>query len=103
MSDSYEELFDSLKALGGSISALQQQAVQEYTPVVEQIIISRSRDEKHIEHTLDGLLDFCGHDSVLQLFKSLCRHYYDFAPQAAAEYVRFYREMWDSADKEESQ
>ena len=92
----YDDLLSSLKALGGSLSALHQQAVQEYTPVVEHIISSRSRDEKYIERTLDGLLSFCSHDGVLRLFKSLCRHYYGFAPQAASEYVQIYREMWDN-------
>jgi len=32
----------------------------------------------------------------LTLFKSLCRHYYDIDPSAAAGYVNAYREMWDT-------
>jgi len=43
---------------------LQQQAAQQYQPVVDDILRTRSRDIQHIEHTLDGLLDFCGHRSL---------------------------------------
>ena len=49
----------------------------------------------HIEHALDGLLSFCGHEPVLQLYKNICRHYFAFNPAAAAVYVYAYRGMWD--------
>jgi hypothetical protein len=57
---------------------------------------SRSRDTRHIEHTLDGLLDFGGHEPVLQMYKQLCRHYWDIDPAATADYVNAYRQYWDS-------
>ena len=70
----------TLKAIGtlaASMRDLQQQAAQAYLPIVDDILRTRSRDTRHIEHTLDGLLDFCGHEPVLQLYKKLCRHYWD--------------------------
>jgi hypothetical protein len=32
--------------------------------------------------------------------KSLCRHYWEFNPQATASYINAYRKMWDSDDRE---
>ncbi len=90
---------DSMRAihtLVGSLRDLQRQAAQQYLPVVEEILRTGSRDTQHIERTLDGLLDFCGHEPVLQLYKRLCRHYWDIDPTATAEYVNAYRETWDS-------
>ena len=100
MSDS-EPLPQSIRDLAARLQALNRQAAREYTPVVEGILRSRSRDVRHIEQTLDGLLDFCGYDPALLLFKRLCRHYSEIDPAATADYVRFYREMWDSEEEED--
>ena len=86
----------AIRTLAGSMRNLQQQAAQQYLPVVDDILRTRSRDTQHIAHTLDGLLDFCGHEPVLQLYKKLCRHYWDIDPAATADYVNAYREYWDS-------
>jgi hypothetical protein len=67
-----------------------------YQPVVGAILCTGSRDVAYIEHTLDALLDFCGHAPVLELYKALCRHYWDIDPAATAHYVHAYRELWDS-------
>ena len=83
-------------SLARSLRDLQQQAAQQYKPVVDDILLSRSRDIRHIEHTLDGLLDFCGHEPVLRLYKKLCRHYWDIDPAATADYINAYRKYWDS-------
>lgn len=96
---SYDAMFETVRGLAESINALSQQAVQAYTPVIEDIIRSRSHDIRHIERTLDGLLDFCGYDPALQLYRRLCRHYYDIDPVATVGYVNAYREMWDSESK----
>ena len=81
-----------------SVQALQKQAARQYKPVVDELVRSRSRDVKQIEHTLDGLLDFCGYEPVLKMFKRLCRHYWDIDPAATASYVHAYREYWDSEE-----
>lgn len=64
---------------------------------------SRSRDTRHIEHTLDGLLGFCGYDPALLLYKKLCRHYWDIDPAATASYINAYRNMWDSEETAENE
>lgn len=86
----------AIHTLVGSMQILQRQAAQQYKPVVDDILRTRSSDTRHIEHTLDGLLDFCGHEPVLQLYKQLCRYYWDIAPAATADYINAYREYWDS-------
>lgn len=78
---------------------LQQKAAQEYKPVVDDIVRTGSRDARHIEHTLDGLLDFCGFEPVLAMYKQLCRHYWDIDPAATAYYINAYREYWDSDEQ----
>jgi hypothetical protein len=86
----------SLAGMAVRLQQLNQRAVTEYTPVVEAILRSNDSDVGHIERTLDGLLDFCGNDEILSLYRRLCRHYWVIDPVAAAQYVQFYRETWDS-------
>lgn len=81
-----------------SLRDIQRQAAQQYQPVVDDILRTRSRDTQHIEHTLDRLLDFCGDEAVLQMYKKLCRHYLEIDPAATADYVKAYREYWDSEE-----
>ena len=92
----YDDLLNSLTALGGRLTEINQEAVVQYTPVVDDILRSGSRDVHAIEQALDGLLDFCGSDPALQLYRRLCRHYLSINPAAVVEYVHAYREMWDS-------
>jgi hypothetical protein len=92
--------FQSICDIAKSIQGLNQQAVREYTPVVESILHSHSRDVSHIEHTLDGLLSFCGYEPALVLYKKLCRHYWNLDQIATASYIETYREMWDSEENE---
>jgi hypothetical protein len=51
-----------LDALVGQLQQLQLQAAKQYQPVVDALVRTGSRDVQQIEHTLDGLLDFCGHE-----------------------------------------
>jgi len=96
----YDALFQSVSTIAKEMQGLQTLAVTQYTPVVEAIIVSRSRDVRHIEHTLDGLLDFACHPAGHQLFKTLCRHYYHIDPSATVDYINAYREMWDAKETE---
>jgi hypothetical protein len=96
----YDEMLADIKLLAESLRGIQELGVSQHTSVVASIIANRSRDIRHIQHTLDHLLDFACHPAGLLLFKSLCRHYYSIDPTATAEYVHAYREMWDSAETE---
>jgi hypothetical protein len=89
-----------LDALLGQMQQLQEQAARQYQPVVEVLLRTGSRDVQQIERTLDGLLDFCGYAPVLEMYRRLCRHYWDIDPDAAADYIKAYRERWDSENGE---
>jgi len=92
----YDKLLRSVSAIAEQMRGLQAIVVAQYTPVVGTIIATRSRDVRQIEQTLDGLLDFCGHEQALLLYRRLCRHYFDIDPAATAGYINAYRELWDS-------
>jgi hypothetical protein len=92
-----DALSGSIIGLVRDIRDLQEQAAREYEPVVDRILRTGSRDIREIEQTLDGLLAFCGHERVLQMYKDLCRHYWDIDPPAAADYVNAYREFLDES------
>ena len=94
----YQELLESISGIAECLQSLNRQAVREYTPVVEGIIRFRSRDARFIDHTLDGLLDFCAYEPALALFKKLCRYYWDLDPVATAGHINACREHWDSDD-----
>lgn len=96
----YAELLQSTHALARELQGLQGAAVAQYTPLVDALIATGSRDARQIEWTLDGLLDFCGHGPALDLYRRLCRHYFDIDPVATASYINAYREMWDSDEGE---
>ena len=97
MSDA-DAIVGGLDALVGQLQRLQLQAAQQYQPVVDALLRAGSGDVQQIEHTLDGLLDFCGHGPVLEMYRRLCRHYWDIDPAATAEYVNACRERWDGEE-----
>lgn len=86
----------SLDGLVASIHKFNVMVEHKYTPTVEAILRSHSRDTKQIENALDGLFDFCGYEPVLLLFKRLCRYYYDIDPAATVNYIHHYRDYWDA-------
>jgi hypothetical protein len=91
----YDVTSKAIISLARGVHDLRQRAAREYEPVVEGILRTRSRDIQHIEHTLDRLLDFCGHQPVLETYRQLCRHYWNIDPVATAYYINAYRESWD--------
>ena len=92
-----------IRALAATIQKLHQQQVAVLTPIVHNLISSRSRSAQEIEHTLDHLLGSACIPEGLGLFKALCRYYYDIDPTATVSYVHAYRDMWDSDEPEDGQ
>ncbi len=95
------DLVEAIRGQVESISVLIRRAVVEYTPIVDSIVRAQSRDIRHIEHTLDVLLDLCFDPEALLLYKKLCRHYDSIDPAATSFYVHSYREMWASEPEEQ--
>ncbi|MHB1561191.1 MAG: hypothetical protein ACYC61_27395 [Isosphaeraceae bacterium] len=91
-----DDLVRAIRPMVERIRSLHRDAVRAYTPIVEDIVRSGSRDVQHIEHTLTWLLDFCSSPEALVLYNRLCRHYWTIDPAATAFYIQAYREMWGS-------
>lgn len=89
------ELLAAVSGIVDGLSRVHADAVDAYRPEVEAIIQTRSRDVDRIEHTLDGLLAFCGDDATLALFKRLCRYYWDLDQEATSRHVLAYREWFE--------
>jgi hypothetical protein len=86
----------TIEELAASLTALSRRAVDAYAPLVEGIVVDRCQDVRHIERTLDGLLDFCFDPEALNLYKTLWRYYHAIDPAAAAYFANAYREHWDA-------
>jgi hypothetical protein len=99
MADDFE-LRQMIAALAEQIGDVHDRAVAEYSPAVEDILRTGNRDQRRIERTLDGLLNFCGNAAILQLFRRLCRHYSGIDPAAAVNYVNAYRNMYDERESD---
>ncbi len=93
------ELVQVIGELAKARDQLARQAEQQYASEVEAILRDRCLDPQRIEHTLDGMLDFCSDSGMLYLYKKLCRYFFEIDPEATAWYVNAYREIWD--EKEE--
>jgi len=92
-------------ALGSELQKLQREVVLHAMafckPEVERIIETKDQNKNTIEHTLDTLLEVAFDDNILLLLKKLCRYYDTIDPQATAECIFCYRDMWESDDVEE--
>ena len=95
-SDAYQGLIRDLTAVIAPLQTLHQEALADFSTTIRDILQHRSRDTRLIEHTLDHLLDHACIPQGLACFKSLCRYYWQINPQATANYIFAYREMWDS-------
>ena len=45
------------------------------------------------------MLDFADNEKILASYRKLCRYYYNINPQATAEYIQSYKEMYDKDEK----
>lgn len=93
--DNYDQLLSGISRLAERFHAINKQAVEQYTPVVKDIIDSNCRDVKYIERTLDKLLGFCGYEPAVKIYRKLCRYYLRIDQQGAAYYAKSYIEMWE--------
>lgn len=94
--------FEGIRELAASLNELHRQMAAACAPSVQDMIRSRTQDQRQIEHMLDRLLDCACIPEGLALFRSLCRYYFTLNPVATAGYVESYREMWDSDGTEEA-
>jgi hypothetical protein len=96
LDNQFDEVLDIVRVVGD----IEQRAALQYRPVVVDILRTDCRDAQHIESALSGMLDFCGDDTVLSMYRQLCRHYWAIDQAATAFYINAYREIWDSEELE---
>lgn len=84
-------------ALAKNIKKLSSQAIADCLPEMNAIIASGCNDKYRIEKLLDLMLDFCWDKQMLELYKRLCRYYYEIDPYVTTEYVLAYRDIWDDS------
>ena len=86
---------DTIKEMALQLKKINEIAYNQYKPIAFDLC-SRNAPLYEVEYTLDRMLDFCGDDAVLSLFKNICRHYFNIYPEMIAYQVNSYREMWDT-------
>ena len=101
--EGYEEFFLTVSGVAQQISELHLQLAESQRPFVNQLIAENCRDTDAIERVLDQLLDSAAHPVGLKLLRKLCRYYWAINPQATAEYIQAYREMWGDDDAESTE
>ena len=97
---------DAFKDICGMIEQMQElikEGIKIIEPQINAVIRNKITDNHRIETLLDQLLDYAGMDETgLVLFKRLCRYYYFINPQATADYVYIYRDLYDSDEIDET-
>lgn len=86
---------DTIKEMALQLKKINEIAYNQYKSIVSDLC-SRIATLIEVEYTLDRMLDFCGDDAVLGLFKDICRHYFDIYPEMIAYQINSYREIWDT-------
>lgn len=77
----YKEFLEGIKGFAHQIQALQKQALNEYKPIVENIIENRNSNVKQIEGVLDRLIEVAADGERLELYHRLCRYLYSLNQQ----------------------
>ncbi len=83
-----------IQSLIKTINELHRMAFEIYKPIAEDLC-SKIALSDEVEHTLDCMLDFCGDDAILTLFKKICRHYANNYPDVIKYEVLAYKEMYE--------
>ncbi len=86
---------DTIQEMALQLRKINEIAYNQYKPIACDLC-SRIASLSEVEYTLDRMLDFCGGDAVLELFKDICRHYFDIYPEVIAYQINSYREIWDT-------
>jgi hypothetical protein len=93
------DFINDIRGIAKELQTIYSQAEIYYTSAVDSIIQRQSKDVKEIEHLLNYMLDFVDNEKFLALYRKLCRYYSDINPQATAEYIQSYKEMYDEDEK----
>lgn len=90
-----DNVVDAIQEMALQLKKINEIAYNQYKPIASDLC-SRVASLCEVEYTLDRMLDFCGDDAILGLFKDICRHYFDIYPEMIAYQINSYREIWDA-------
>lgn len=90
-----DNVVDAIQEMALQLKKINEIAYNQYKPIASDLC-SRVASLSEVEYTLDRMLDFCGDDAVLGLFKNICRHYFDIYPEMIVYQINSYRETWDT-------
>ena len=85
-----------IKKIANQIRILHEEAYREYLGPVEILCANPDASENEVGLMLDYLLEFCGNDKVLYLYKKVCRAFYTKYPECIARYIMCYREEYEN-------
>lgn len=93
---------NKIKVLLENRSRLVETAVSLYEPTVANVCLRLGRsekvDEEEVSRLLDGLLGFCFDARAVELFKKVCRAALPTNARLVADYIRYYKEEWESKE-----
>jgi len=95
----YNDFYNEVAGLYRGLNDLAKIAVAQLKPEVDALIRSRCTDDNTIQHLLDRLLDYAPYEDGLPLFKRLLRYYRPINPHSTANYIRYYKEMYEDEDE----
>jgi len=87
------DLEDKISKLAETLAGIQERAVIEYTPLVNDIC-NRKATEDEVDNLLSWMFDFVGNEKMLLLFKKVCRTYLYEYP-VVGFYIMEYRKEYD--------
>ena len=94
-----KDFINDIRGIAKELQTIYSQAEIYYTSAVNTVIQRQSNDTKEIEPLLDYMLDFADNEKILNLYRKLFRYYYKLNPQATAEYIQSYKELYDADEK----
>lgn len=84
-----------IKELCVRLQAVRDFAYAQYSDEVKHLLTNKSPLQSQAEPLLDGLLDFCGEERFLKLFKEVCRHLLPSYPSTVQAYIQLYRAQYE--------
>jgi 5'-deoxynucleotidase YfbR-like HD superfamily hydrolase len=86
---------ENIGDLSKQIKALNDEAYRSYKPIAEELCNGQA-SEADVEFVLDRMLDFCGSNEILAMFKKICKCYFELYPEMITFEINAYRERWDT-------
>lgn len=89
-----DSLMVNISELAKAITDIQNRAIVEYTPLVNDIC-GRKATKDEVDQLLTWMFDFMDNESMLLLFKKVCRTYLFTYPDIVGFYIIEYRKEFD--------